>query len=72
MERKYMKDFETLKRNGIRLHRDGTVSYWDVYCQQWQYGVAAEDIPDQIWASWWPRDRARVERATGFVPSRGE
>ena len=41
------------------FHADGTVSYWDVYRQQWQR-VAAEFINDKILASLPAIDRERI------------
>ena len=40
-------------------HRDGTVSYWDVYRQQWQ---RSSSVSDQVLASMDDAERARVQR----------
>ena len=44
------------------IHRDGTVTYWSVYQQQWQRASAAA-LSDATLASLGARDRARVARA---------
>jgi hypothetical protein len=48
------------------FHSDGTVSYWDVYRQQWQR-VAAEFINDKILASLPAIDRERIMATRGLV-----
>ena len=40
------------------LHRDGTVTYWSVYEQQWVSHAAS--IPDQEYAAMNSDERARV------------
>jgi nitrate reductase alpha subunit len=38
-------------------HRDGTVSYWDIYCQQWRRD---DDPSDEALASMTDAERARM------------
>lgn len=40
------------------LHRDGTVTYWSVYCQQWVRRVSR--VPDKDLAAMSRRERHRV------------
>ena len=50
----------TIKENRANTyHRDGTVSYWDVYRQQWQ---RSSSIRDQVLASMNDAEHARVQR----------
>ena len=50
----------TIKENRANTyHRDGTVSYWDVYRQQWQ---RSSSVSDQVLASMNDAERARVQR----------
>lgn len=52
----------TIKANGANTyHRDGTVSYWDVYRQLWVREPAAA-ISDEVLASMSDTERARIER----------
>lgn len=44
------------------LHRDGTVSYWDIYLSQWDRR-SADEIPDHVLASMGSVERDRVLRA---------
>lgn len=41
-------------------HRDGTVTYWSVYCQVWERRQA--DVPDQELAAMSKEERRRVIR----------
>lgn len=41
------------------IHTDGSVSYWDVYRQQWRRSPV-EAIPDAVLASMPERDRAAI------------
>jgi hypothetical protein len=49
-------------------HRDGTVTVWDVYLQQWRR-IAADQVSDEILASLNETERRRIgkmaERARG-------
>ena len=49
-------------------HRDGTVTVWNVYTQQWER-IAADQVSDQILASLNETERRRIgkmaERARG-------
>ena len=49
-------------------HRDGTVTLWNVYTQQWER-IAADRVSDQIMASLNDAERRRIatmaERARG-------
>ena len=50
----------TIKANRANTyHRDGTVSYWDVYRQQ---GQRSSSVSDQVLASMNDAERARVQR----------
>jgi hypothetical protein len=52
----------TIKSNyQTTFHRDGTVSYWDVYQQQW-VRQAASQVRDQDLASMGSSDRERVQK----------
>lgn len=42
-------------------HKDGTVSYWNVYTQQWERCEAGE-IDDRILASMNQQERDRIAR----------
>lgn len=42
-------------------HRDGTVSHWDVYLQQWRR-LPASSISDEVLASMTDSERARIDR----------
>lgn len=42
-------------------HRDGTVTLWDVYCQEWRRIPAAE-VTDRLLATLPPRERERIQR----------
>lgn len=42
-------------------HRDGTVTYWDVYRQAWQR-KAADAIPAKILTTFNDRERTRVAK----------
>ena len=57
-----------MTRNPTRLapkcHRDGTVTYWSVYQQQW---VRAPGVPARELAAMNERERARVQRHTAPV-----
>jgi hypothetical protein len=44
----------------MTFHRDGTVSYWDVFEQQWRRGADAS-IPDAVLASMNNAERYRIE-----------
>lgn len=44
-----------------KYHRDGTVTYWDVYTQGWTR-QAATDISDEILATLNDKERARILR----------
>ncbi len=46
---------------GNTYHRDGTVTYWDVYRQAWTR-VAAEKISDESLATMGQPARDRIER----------
>ncbi len=43
-------------------HRDGTVTYWNVYTQTWQR-IAAERISDRVLASMTQAERDRIALA---------
>lgn len=42
-------------------HRDGTITYWDVYEQVWHRASSA-DISDRIMASFSHEEREKIER----------
>lgn len=67
-ERTYEMNYETT------YHRDGTVTLWDVYKQQWER-VAAENVSDEILASLTETERSRIgrmaERARGCCTEEG-
>lgn len=44
-----------------RYHRDGSVTYWDVYAQQWSR-QPAERISDAVLASLSETERRRIAR----------
>lgn len=44
-------------------HRDGTITYWSVYAQEWRRRAWA--VPDRELAAMSPRDRERVIAALG-------
>lgn len=44
------------------LHRDGTVTYWSVYSQQW---VRSSSLPDQEYAAIGSEDRERIQAHLG-------
>ena len=53
----------TIKPNAAStFHRDGTVSYWNIYQQRWVRRAAA-DITATVLATFSDKERARVERA---------
>ena len=47
-------------------HRDGTITYWSVYFQEWMEGV--DDIPDRELAAMNGKERDRVIRHLGLEP----
>lgn len=44
------------------LHRDGSVTYWSVYRQQW---VRGRSLPDEDYAAQGIEDRDRIMRHLG-------
>lgn len=46
---------------GTTLHKDGTVSYWNVFTQQWER-THAGNIPDDVIASLPTADRPRIAK----------
>jgi len=58
-----MKTTEPTIKNGGKntYHRDGTVSHWDVYNQQWKR-LPAEQISDSVLASMNDNERQRIAR----------
>ena len=48
------------------IHRDGSVTYWNVYTQCWVKRVPASDLMEdhRILATLSPEDRAMIEFAT--------
>lgn len=46
-----------------KFHRDGTVTLWDVYRQQWD---RTDSPSDEVLASLPPNERNRVIRHTGM------
>jgi hypothetical protein len=42
-------------------HRDGTITLWDIYRQQWRRIPAAE-VTDRLLATLPPRERERIQR----------
>lgn len=51
-----------IKQNlGITLHKDGSVSFWDVYRQQWQRTWISE-MDHKIVASFSAEERSKIER----------
>ena len=44
-----------------KYHRDGTVTFWDVYSQTWTRKTAAQ-ISDETLATMTEAERARIER----------
>ncbi len=47
----------------IKLHRDSTVSVWDVYTQQWVRMEPSDALRHQSWQGLSHHDRARIEAA---------
>ena len=45
-----------------KFHRDGTITYWSVYRQQWVERSPVADIPDRELAAWSASERKRAER----------
>jgi len=43
------------------FHRDGTITFWDIFQQTWRR-LAAADISDHILASMPARERKRIDR----------
>ena len=50
---------ETKSAYGTTYHRDGTITYWDVFRQQWRRGA---EISDRTLATMSPKDRERIQR----------
>lgn len=48
---------------GTTYHRDGTVSYWNVYLQQWKR-QAARRISDEVLSTLPAKERARIAKMT--------
>jgi hypothetical protein len=60
-----MNNEPTIKpKQKITIHRDGSVSYWSVYLQQWQR-VSAMALTDRHddYAALTESDRAKISRA---------
>jgi hypothetical protein len=56
----------TIKPGGQNTyHRDGSVSYWDVYAQSW-YRMSARAIDDRVLASMTDIERLRIRRLAGL------
>lgn len=56
-ERDMQPNIKTNRKN--TYHRDGTVSYWDVYQQQWQR-KPADQIEDKALATMTAEERGRI------------
>lgn len=50
-----------------KFHKDGTITFWNVYEQQWNRTKASR-ISDQNLASMSSRDRERLARTAAFQP----
>jgi len=46
-----------------KFHRNGTITYWSVYRQQWISKVEPTDVPDAELAQINQRERARIIKA---------
>lgn len=42
-----------------KYHRDGTITIWNVYRQQWIKNVLPSELADEIWASHHEEDRQK-------------
>ena len=55
-----------------KFHRDGTVTYWDVYRQQWVRRSASDILDDPVWgdmilATLPESERARIARIAADI-----
>jgi len=51
-----------IKKNGkCTFHRDGTISYWDIYCQKWAR-IEIMSVESSIMASLTAAERRRVRK----------
>ena len=46
-----------------KFHRDGTITYWSVYRQQWISKVEPAEVPDAELAQMNQRERERITKA---------